>query len=433
MPPVARITIVIAAFFLTFLWASAADAAEIKVTTRMDEFDVNESACSLREAVQAANINSDFGGCIRQGPGYSDTIMPRGGKVYERTRDGEDDNNNSGDLDILGPITIKVRGDGRATIDGNDFDRVIEVQGTLHAGRLVIQNGSSDLGEPGNDNHGGGVLVTETGRLVLRSSTVRFNEPTAGGVGGGIMSRGVADIANVAVNHNDATYGGGLSLFDGTSVVRRSTVAGNEALYAGGGLYLIGGDALITGSTISDNSSTSNSGQGGGGVYTYVGIGEASWRFINDTISGNSSALSGSGIFAHAGTPELNAVTVTKNHADFDGNNVGAGAVAGSSLYFKNSIVAGNLATDPAFADCNGGTPIGHNLVGVGTGCSTTEDTIARMDPKLKPLGDYGGPTETHALKPDSAAIGRAGKSAPAKDQRGVKRDANPDLGAFER
>ena len=45
-----------------------------------------------------------------------------------------------------------------------------------------------------------------------------------------------------------------------------------------------------------------------------------------------------------------------------------------------------------------------------------------------------GGPTKTIALKKGSAAIGHAHKpSAPNRDQRGRKRDNNPDTGAFER
>ena len=49
------------------------------------------------------------------------------------------------------------------------------------------------------------------------------------------------------------------------------------------------------------------------------------------------------------------------------------------------------------------------------------------------PLADNGGPTPTHKLQKGSEAIGHAGKDAPARDQRGVKRDSKPDIGAYER
>ena len=57
-----------------------------------------------------------------------------------------------------------------------------------------------------------------------------------------------------------------------------------------------------------------------------------------------------------------------------------------------------------------------------------------RPQPKLGQLADNGGPTDTVALKAGSPAIGRANSdNAPNRDQRGIKRDAAPDIGAFER
>ncbi|QEG40826.1 choice-of-anchor Q domain-containing protein [Roseimaritima ulvae] len=51
----------------------------------------------------------------------------------------------------------------------------------------------------------------------------------------------------------------------------------------------------------------------------------------------------------------------------------------------------------------------------------------------LGPLQNNGGPTATHALLPGSPAINAGtATAAPLTDQRGVTRDAVPDLGAFE-
>jgi Bacterial cadherin-like domain len=50
----------------------------------------------------------------------------------------------------------------------------------------------------------------------------------------------------------------------------------------------------------------------------------------------------------------------------------------------------------------------------------------------LSALGNYGGPTQTHALLPGSAAINAAGTGAIATDQRGSAAVGNRDIGAFE-
>ena len=62
-----------------------------------------------------------------------------------------------------------------------------------------------------------------------------------------------------------------------------------------------------------------------------------------------------------------------------------------------------------------------------------TNDEIA--NPKLKPLSDNGGPTETHALKASSPAIGLDPICPFGVDQRGKPRAFNAacDSGAFER
>lgn len=142
----------------------------------------------------------------------------------------------------------------------------------------------------------------------------------------------------------------------------------------------------------------------------------------------------GGGIYVFGGgTPKLNAATVTANQADVDGG--GGGTVGGSgggisgNVAFKNSIVAGNLSTNDGAEDCYDAFGGAHDLVGFDTGCGIP----GVPDPKLKPLADNGGPTMTHALMAGSLAIGRAGNSAPPKDQRGHKRDSHPDSGAFER
>ena len=120
-------------------------------------------------------------------------------------------------------------------------------------------------------------------------------------------------------------------------------------------------------------------------------------------------------------------------------------AVAGS-VTLQNTVVANNSQfpdtpqRDPA--NCSGSvTSRGNNLDGDGTCSLTGPGDLSKVDPKLGPLADYGGPTQTQALLPGSPAIDAGSNvDCPATDQRGFQRprdgDGNGtqvcDIGAFE-
>jgi predicted outer membrane repeat protein len=168
----------------------------------------------------------------------------------------------------------------------------------------------------------------------------------------------------------------------------------------------------------------------------------------NSTVSGNSAAQNGGGIRAAAVT--LLNDTITNNSAH-TGGGVFLADMGTSSV--RNTIIAGN------FVDHGGAGPDlsgafnsdGHNLIGDGTGSTgftngTNGDLVGTadkpIDPRLAPLANNGGPTQTHALRAGSPAIDAGDNAnAPATDQRGIARprdgDGNgsrtTDIGAFER
>src|SRR5262249_50536453 len=119
-------------------------------------------------------------------------------------------------------------------------------------------------------------------------------------------------------------------------------------------------------------------------------------------------------------------VTLTN---DTIAGNAGGGIVNPSITSFTrliNSIVWGNTGRDcDAPADSSTSSLDGDGTCGVGA--------LSRSDPKLRPLAANGGPTQTRALLPGSAAFDQGVSSCPAVDQRYVMRsEAKCDLGAYE-
>ncbi len=103
--------------------------------------------------------------------------------------------------------------------------------------------------------------------------------------------------------------------------------------------------------------------------------------------------------------------------------------VGSPALNLQNTLLATN-----APSSCGGAvaTDAGHNLSFGDTSCPST---FLSGDPALGQLADNGGPTETIALVPGSAARDQVPvASCQATDQRGVARPAGPacDIGAYE-
>ena len=234
-----------------------------------------------------------------------------------------------------------------------------------------------------------------------------------------------AALAGLTITGGSASAGGGM-LNLGTITLTDSTVSGNSAI-SGGGVYNFG-TAMLIDSTISGNSAIS-----GGGVYNF-----GTAKLTDSTISGNFASYGG-GVRA-SGPLTLTACTVSGNSAAVGG---GILLLSGpnSRTTIGDTIVAGNTAIISPDLDGKIDQDQGFNLIGDGTGASgftAASDQLgtaaSAIDTLLAPLGDYGGPTQTMALRTGSPAIGRgttvAGLTA---DQRGFALDApRADIGAFQ-
>ncbi|MEL6105041.1 MAG: choice-of-anchor Q domain-containing protein [Planctomycetota bacterium] len=129
---------------------------------------------------------------------------------------------------------------------------------------------------------------------------------------------------------------------------------------------------------------------------------------------------------------------------DSSGTN-GAGVTAFGTTTINNSIVAGNIGGAATNLAGTGSNFSGNfNLLGPGDQTGGSSDILVPdNDPRLAPLGNNGGPTQTHAFLPASLAID-AGNSTLSTDQRGLTRPFDfvgipnatggngSDIGAFE-
>ncbi|MEO1681645.1 MAG: CHAT domain-containing protein [Cyanobacteria bacterium J06631_12] len=279
------------------------------------------------------------------------------------------------------------------------------------------------------DNFGGGLSRGLNGNATVRNSHFENNQAAIDG-GGIRASDGVTTLENVQLVNNQADFGGGLEVSDTAQViVEESTFQGNRARIGGGALVEAGTTLTVTSSTFEANTADA-----GGGLFN-AGTSE----LTNSTFSANT-AVDGGAInsFGAAAALTVRNSTLSQNVASQRGGGIRESFTQGARL--QNTIVAGNASPDASdvsgtFAD-KGNNLIGRADAATGfTASALVGTSAASIDPQLAPLADNGGPTKTHRLLADSAAINAGGLSnLPAVDQRGGPRfvGESVDIGAVE-
>jgi hypothetical protein len=339
-------------------------------------------------------------------------------------------------LTVSGNRPVTINGQNRVTVSGNNLSNIFDVTKDVNLSitGLTITNGyrceaySCDSG--GINNYGGTITLT--------NSTVTGN---SGGKGGGISNlHGSLSIINSNISRNRAIHGSGISN-EAVLTITDSTISNNSSLNyysgygTGGGIYNNGGIVNIYGSTIARNILVG--GGKGGGLLNENGT----ISLTNSTVSGNQARQlqasgPGGGIYNY-GTLILTNTTVYGN-SGFVNNIFNKDSISEKEglVIMRNSIVANT----EAYSDCgiflgfviSQGNNVTNEL------CQTTvtgdlTGNVVTNDPKIAPLGFYGGKTETHALLSDSPALNPASSNnAPAFDQRGGSRNGTADIGAFE-
>lgn len=407
------------------------------------QITINNSAVNTNTTTSAAG----YGGGIFVDADDLTILIENGSQINNNTAQ-----TNGGGIEINGGDNISL------TVNASSISNNQALTGygggirflAASASTLTIQNGSLIDNNTAGDG-GGGIFFNNGGTLTVDNSQVSYNHSDGygGGIdnrgstvniqngsrieyntalgdfGGGINSESVGcevnvDASTIANNSavNGASDGGGLYSFNCSNTISNSTFSANQADRNGGGMYLGNGTTTVTNSTFSGNSATD-----GGGMYLSNGATTVS----NSTFSSNSATTNGGGIYKFYGSLSVLNSTVSGNSATS-----GAGIYGDESgLTLKNTI----LANSTSGTDCFSNAPLTadtNNLIENNSGCGTP---ISTADPKLGPLGNNGGDTQTHALPPDSPALD-AGDNATCTtaDQRGIGRPQGDtcDIGAYE-
>lgn len=339
-------------------------------------------------------------------------------------------------LDIDKSLTITGTGRNLLIINaaGGAF-RGIQLADGLDTNSEVVISG---LTLDGGITAFGGVLNGETLTLNnvivtgYRSAVVNF---------GSISNEDSPSILNL--NNSLITGNSGIGVFSlpgqsplspgGFVTINQSTISNN----GGPGIVLFGSlmESVVSSKVVVNKSTVSENTQGivneGGGAAGAVG---GTLEVSNSTISNNS----GDGIQTNGGTnggvggtTKISSSTITEN--GFTGIiNFGADPLTEA----KNSIIAQNTGEDCGIGD-GVFTALGVNFDTDGT--CTGFNTVSSLQLNLGPLDNNGGPTETRALMPPSAAIDVVTDCTfidggqVFEDQRGLLRpEFNCDSGAFE-
>jgi hypothetical protein len=371
--------------------------------------------------------------------------------------------------------------DLQAAINAAPKGAILDVSGTCRGeftvGKNLTLKGVSaavlDAGSISGGPSTGSTLTITTGHVQLKTLTLTgANTVTYPVESGALINDGTAVLVRVTIEGNTSESAAAITN-RGTLTLRRSTVAGNES-DDGAAISNVGtatieqssvrstelGNGIVNGSfgnttgtltlvdsTVSDNNSGVTD---AGGVFN--GINSIA-TILRSTISGNGVFNNGPGAIGNAGTMTIRESTISGNFGD--GYSGGLFTFPSGSTTVSTTILSGNMLDNLA-SDC-GGLLIsnGYNLIGSPTSDDTdctftprSTDEIGVVDPLLKPLGSYGGPTQTMVPKTTSPAVnmipvgatsadGTAAlcPSSGTTDQRGIPRPQSGacDVGSVER
>jgi predicted outer membrane repeat protein len=420
---------------------SATDTTISGNTARLGGGYVAEAAARLVNVAITGNTAQDYGGGVVV---YDGPLAIQGGSVsgnHVVFQDGG--TGQGGGLFIQAATTLDgttisnntIAPESGATSGTAQGGGIYAGAGLNRADRLTVRgntvSGFTPSSEGCSGDSGGGIYDYEG--IALTNSVVSGNKALTG-LAGGILNCGeIEQLTQVSVTGNTAATSGGGIYAESATDISRSTISGNVAGGNGGGIFS-NDSQQIDQSLIANNRAVQ-----GAGLWNQ-------WRaqLTNDTLTGNVAAgpgNAGGAIYNNnvngTSSVQLTNVTISGNRSD-DGGGI---AQFGISVSAHNTIIAGNRATsgttdtncDVTSVGAGPLTDVGSNIDSGHTCGLNGPGSRSNTNPRLGALASNGGPTRTQALLTGSPAINAGSQPAPTIDQRGVRRDSRPDIGAYEK
>ncbi len=341
---------------------------------------------------------------------------------------------------IIIPATINVT--SSLTIDGAGQSVILSGNDTVRLFNMTSSSVTFTLRNlsvvHGRDNHGAAILNIFATVII---TNVIFDSNTGTiGVGGAINSAAGTLIIDSSqfTNNRSGDNGGAIVAQTGNiTSVTNSTFSFNTAGGTSGAFSNTGSLTTISGSTFNNNTAARD-----GGAINHTSAGGYTLTISNSTIvnnRGNFGAISNN---SSSTSVFIYNSTIANNVSTF-----GAGGVYGDwqPIILSNTILSNNTLISGTQRNCMGAgiTDNGNNISFPDATCGAG---VLVADPKLAPLANNGGLTQTTALLFGSAAIDAGSNTVCAAtpvnnlDQRGVVRPIDGegngsiicDIGAFE-
>ena len=365
---------------LVFVVNSTDDGVDFATNSVCSVGHITDGPCTLRAALSEAYYNLS---------GYENVIINLDSDTYRLTIPPAIPNDiNSGDLDIpnltsvtTNKITINTNDpNNRAVIDANGLDRVLRIgEGVnIRLENVVIRGGLLSL--ISETPEGAGIL--NWGKLELHNVIIADNEarcaqePCPYITGGGILNYGEVIMTSSTILNNSSQAGSAIfntlhvAPYSGKFVILNSTIANNHA--SSGGTMINFGYMHLRNTTVSNNTAG-----GSVGILNYNNLVVESSTFAN---AGPNASISN----RKSGDIYFGAVTIKDSLLT---------ALPGLNSYNCSSTAGTTWESS------------GYNIFTDSTCPSTGTGDLSNTDPKLGPLGDWGGLTMTRPLRAGSPAV----------------------------
>ena len=265
---------------------------------------------------------------------------------------------------------LRVTG-GHPTTSGDDAGGGIYLAG----GNLNLNNVMVDHNQA---SYGGGVFQGGAAGTVTANNSM-ISDNTASTHGGGMYTAGNATLTNTTLANNSAgTHGGGLHVNSGTASLTGGAFNGNHALAGNGGGVSVNDGLTIVGTTFYRNVAA--------GMGPAVGSGGAVSQWNADktvsisgaTFNANQAQLRGGAVFIQSSFLTLSATTFSENEVDSLGasyQTYGGGVYAGGGLDGNHlTFTSNSVKYITGYSSFGGGLYIQRPSTGVSSITSSTFD-----------------------------------------------------------